>query len=131
MKNPPDRETVKRKWSAEKSAGPLILAAEWLQKRLIQHAWPCEYTAFYKRYPLGPEENADSIRHCYGVEFHAVPGKPRLSSAFWDAFDIALRVVCYEAKIQAWRESGMLYLDGDYHVNKYGKIKRGVMPPPF
>lgn len=131
MKNPPpDRETVKRKWSADKSAGPLVLLAEWMQKRLIQHAYPCDYTVSWSPPKLGPEENALPDRQAYAVEFH--PQKNRIfTDAFWDAFDTVLRIVCYEKNIRAWREDGLLYLDGVYYVDKYGKIKPGNVPPPF
>lgn len=79
---------------------------------------------------MGPEENAQQERRAYGVEF--VPQKGRqFTDAFWDAFDTVLRIVSYEKNIRAWREDGMLYLDGQYYIDKYGKIKPGGMPPPF
>jgi len=132
MKNPPpDRETVKRKWSADKSAGPLVLLAEWVQKRLIQHAYPCEYSISWKERALGPEENAAASRDAYAVEFHSAKGRAPPTAAFWAAFDTVLRIVTYEKNVRAWREDGMLYLDGEYHVDKYGKIKPGNVPPPF
>jgi len=131
MKKPlPERETVKRKWSADKSTGPLVLLAELLQKRLIQHAYPCAYTISWTKVKLGPEDGALPDRRAYAVEFH--PQKNRVfTDVFWSAFDTVLRIVTYECNVRAWREDGFLYLDGDYHVNKYGKIKRGAMPPPF
>ena len=119
-----ERQTVKRKWSVEKSAGPLVLLAEILQKRLIQHAYPCEYTSYKKT-------DADGFTTVYGVEFHSSRGRPPLGPKFWEAFDTVLRIVAYEKNLSAWREDGLLYLDGIYHVNKYGVIRRGLPPCPF
>jgi len=65
------------------------------------------------------------------VEFHSARGRPPLGSKFWEAFDAVLRIVSYEKNLSAWREDGLLYLDGIYHVNKYGVIRRGLLPPPF
>lgn len=127
----PDRQTVKRKWSADKSAGPLVLLAEWLQKRLIQHAYPCAYTVYRKAPVTGPEESASLESEVYGVEFHAAEGRPEPTEKFWDAFDAVLRIIMHEKDVVAWREDGMLYLDGLHYVDKYGKIRRGPVPPPF
>lgn len=126
-----DRETVKRKWSADKSAGPLVLLAEWLLKRLIQHAWPCEYVVQWSDPALGPEVNANQERDAQSVAFRNAAGRPPLSDAFWDTFDCALRVLTHEKDVRAYRDGDRLILDGVYHVNKYGVIRRGPAPAPF
>jgi len=38
------RGIVPRKWSVSKEYGPLVLIAERIQKKLIQHGWPVSYT---------------------------------------------------------------------------------------
>lgn len=126
----PDQGIVKRKWSVEKSAGPLVMLAELLQKRLIQHGWPCEYkratTVFFP-----PEENAPTEVTVNSVVFRRYPGRQDFTEAFWDAFDAMLRVICQEKNISAYRDGCILLLDGPHYVNKYGVLKRGNMPPPF
>lgn len=133
MQRPDDQATVKRKWSADKSAGPLVLLAEWLQKRLIQHGWPCEYDRLtsVELVQDQPEENARDVETVLGVTFRAMRGRPPCSEHFWDAFDAVLRVVTHEKRLRAYRDGANLHLDGDYHVNKYGVIKCGPLPPPF
>lgn len=127
---PDGRATVKRKWSADKTAGPLVLLAEWLQKRLIQHAWPCDIVV--DRVRLSDiEENADVRDVVRAVRFVPYRGASELTSEFWDAFDVLLRIVAYEKRLRAYRDGDMLHLDGVYHVNKYGVIRPGPMPPPF
>lgn len=130
MQQLPERRTVRRKWSADKTAGPLVLLAEWMQKRMIQHAWPCRYVASWKYYDAF-EAEADREETVYAVEFVPVNGAPAFSQQFWEAFDTALRIVTYEKDVVAWREDGFLYLDGLHYVDKYGKIRRGAMPAPF
>lgn len=127
----PQQAVVKRKWSAEKSAGPLVLLAEWLQKRLIQHGWPCDYLRDIVRVPLGPEENAHQENDVVAVAFGPYRGRQPLNDEFWDAFDGVLRVVSHEKRLRAYRIGANLYLDGEYHVNKYGVIRPGLMPVPF
>ena len=130
MKRPIDRATVKRKWSADASAGPLILLAEWMQKRLIQHAWPCAYVAHWQ--VVQPvHENEDQRKICVGVTFVPMAGRPPFTDAFWGAFDAVLRVVSHERRLRAYRDGPSLHLDGDWHVNKYNKIRPGPLPPPF
>jgi hypothetical protein len=130
MQRPSDQATTKRKWSADKTAGPLILLAEWLQKRLIQHAWPCRYEVIWEISPP-VEDGANLERTAVDVRFIAQSGRPPLSDNFFDAFDAVLRILMHEKRLQAYRIGANLFLDGDYHVNKYGVIKPGPLPPPF
>ena len=107
------------------------MLAEWLQKRLIQHGWPCEYER--ELAPVGEliEENQEHAEHVRQVVFLPMKNRPPFTEAFWDAFDTVLRVVAHEKGVRAYRQGRNLWLDGDYHVNKYGVIRRGLPPPPF
>lgn len=130
MKHSLEQAVVKRKWSADKSAGPLVLLAEWVQKRLIQHGWPCEYqsrTVWDDPIEDGAVPGASTV----AVLFKHYPLKPALGPDFWDAFDAMVRILAHEKDLRAYRDGCRLYLDGVYHVNKYGVIKRGAPPPPF
>lgn len=125
------REVVKRKWSADKSAGPLVLLAEWLKKRLIQHAYPCDFVVEWDEPFLGPEQFAEREMAAIGVMFVPMGGRPPLDAEFWEAFDGVLRILCYEKNLSAFRQGAQLHLFGDYYVNKWGVIRRGNPPAPF
>lgn len=128
---PSDQQvTTKRKWSADKTAGPLVLLAELIQKRLNQHGWPCDYVRTTAHF-LGPEENAGVETTLLAVHFVPARGRPKCNEEFWDAFDAVLRVVAHEKRLRAYRVDANLHLDGQYHVNKYGVIKAGNPPAPF
>lgn len=119
-----DQATVKRKWSADKTAGPLVLLAEWVQKRLIQHGWPCDYVQ-------SVYTDVDDYSSVFCVTFVEYRNRPPFTSAFWDAFDAVLRVVAHEKNLRCYRDGDSLFLDGVYHVNKYGVIRPGLLPVPF
>lgn len=125
------REVAKRKWSADKSAGPLVLLAEWLKKRLIQHAYPCDFIVEWDNRGIGPEENAEAEREAIGVMFVPMGKRPPLAPEFWDAFDGVLRILCYEKNLSAFRQGAQVHLVGAYYVNKWGVIRRGHLPAPF
>lgn len=131
MKRPLDQEVTKRKWSADKSAGPLVFLAELLQKRLIQHAWPCSYAVRWSVPYMGPEENQQTEQIAEAIFFKPLGKRPALSVDFWDAFDSVLRIVAHEQRCAAYRDQNRLYLDGPHYLNKYGKIRRGNPPAPF
>lgn len=122
--------TVKRKWSADKTAGPLVLLAEWIQKRMIQHGWPCAYEVLSSKIQ-GPEEMAPVETLIHGVFFVEAKGRPKFTEEFWEAFDCVMRIVTHEKRVRAYRDGAHIYLDGQWHVNKYGVIRPGGLSAPF
>lgn len=119
MKVSPNRGRVKRKWAVGKTYGPVILIAELLQKKLIQHSWPCEYGA----------QNTGSYEEGF-VTFSATKSKQSLGPDFISALDVAIRIVAAENKCEIERSGLQIRLIGQYHVNKYGKVRPGN-PPLF
>lgn len=125
-----DRATVKRKWSADASAGPLVLLGEWLVKRLIQHGWPCAREITWEIAPP-VVEGEELQRRAVGLKIVPYPGRGDFGPAFFDALDAVLRVVSHEARVGAYRQGCEIRLDGPYYVNSARKIRRGPMSAPF
>lgn len=98
---------MRRKWAVDKSTA-LSLVADLVLKKLIQHSWPCQIVDSPFLFPTS-------------VQFVATKGR-KLEADFWDAFDIALRIVARSEKCHLWRNGDRLFLYGIYAVNDYGKI---------
>lgn len=113
----------------DKSTGPLLLLAELVQKKLIQHSWPCDLQTGIKiNNPVWDGE--DQTYTVLGCRF--VPRKGRtIGSDFQEALETALRVVAHTSRARAYLEGTVIFLDGPHYVDKYGKIRVGVLPCPF
>lgn len=111
------RFRAKRKWSLEKTLGPATLFVELVVKKLSQHSYPCQVQ------PVSASEAM--VRPARGAPYAVFPPE------FWLAFDAVCRIIAHENKVDFCREGEYIHLVGVYHVNKYSKIKRGPLPPPF
>ena len=106
----PDRGRIKRKWSVDKENGPLVMAAELVLKKLIQHSWPCEYRA----------DREGGI--CY-ARFRAVRGR-QIGPDFSEALERACRIVGADHRVTIACDGVDMWLDGDYYINRAGKLAK-------
>lgn len=115
----PNRGWQKRKWAVSKGDGPLIAAAEYVQKKLIQHYWPCTYEITHElgdHYALFIPKNA--------------PGQ---STDFERMLNLATRIVAAERRVSISSHLNHLYLHGEWHMarrpdGRYSGFKPGPQP---
>lgn len=106
----PSRFRAKKKYSVDRSRGPLVLCAELIQKRLVQHCWPCTYVE---------SEGGD---YC---EFQPLAGR-RLGPDFIAALSVAVRVLAADTGARLWSSSTGLFLEGPHYIGADGYPKFGV-----
>lgn len=102
----PSRGRAKRKWAVDKLSGPQRFAAELIQKKLIQHCWPCQLIDVHKY-----------------TRFIADRGR-ELHSDFDEALEAAARVVSTQHKFSFTLYNRAFKLDGDYYINPKGVLKK-------
>lgn len=108
------RGRVRKKYTVDRSRGPLVLCAELLLKRLIQHCWPCEYEAYR---PAG-----DTVESAF---FGPLKGR-KLGPDFFDAFAIAVRVLSSETGARIAYSDGQIWLEGPHYIGSDGYPRYGV-----
>lgn len=108
------RGRVRKKYTVDRSCGPLVLCAELLLKRLIQHCWPCDYEAYR---PPG-----DTVESAF---FGPLKGR-KLGPDFFDAFEIAVRVLSSETGARIGYTEGRIWLEGPHYIGTDGYPRYGV-----
>lgn len=103
----------RKKWRVCSNAGPLVLAGELLQKRMLQHRYPCEYTE---------GEFPDAL------VFHSARGQPQADAHFFRVLEIAVRIVNADKRvsIQMVRLSdhrAAIILVAPHHIDDRGQLK--------
>lgn len=101
----PSRGRAKRKWAVDKLSGPQRFVAELIQKKLIQHCWPCQ---------------VEDVRH-YSV-FKADRFR-EIHSDFDEALDVAARIVCGQLGVNYDLYNRAFKLEGEYYLTDRGRIK--------
>lgn len=102
----------RKKYAVDRLRGPLILAAELLQKRLIQHCWPCAY------------EDEQSMRG-HIVTFVAARGR-QIGPDFDEALAIAVRVLSSETGARIALNHREVWLEGPHYIGSDGYPKSGI-----
>lgn len=96
---------MRKKWAVDKTGGPLLFFAELVQKKLIQHSWPCDIK------DLG-----------HTVVFKARKGR-RLGRDFHEAAEVALRILGAQHRVRYTYYASGLRLAGDYVLTERGQLK--------
>ena len=104
------KASVKKKWRVNREDGPLVLAAEHVQKRMAQHRYPCDYE-------VTP----------HGVTFSAGKGRD-LCPRFVDVLAIAVRIVNADLKISvrlfSTYDGPTIVFDFPHEINSRGDLVR-------
>lgn len=117
MRVSPDQQRVKRKWGVDRSAGPVLALASLVQKKLIQHSFPCD---------VEPEARFDEIglpEEPRWVEFVPIRGRPAFGPDFMAALSLALHIVSDEQKVHASLDGVRLGLVGRWVLDERGKFR--------
>lgn len=96
---------MRKKWAVAKNGGPRLYFAELVQKKLIQHSWPCQV-----------------VEHPTAVRFLPVKGR-RLGPDFTEALEIAVRIVADRYRVRARVFNHGVSLLGDYILTERGEFK--------
>ncbi|AXH76148.1 MAG: hypothetical protein [Microviridae sp.] len=117
MMRSPDRKRAKRKYRLDRSSGPVVLIACFVQKKLIHHSWSCAL-----EYELTRDEEMD-YNFPYIVRFVPLPGAPFFGPDWYDAFALAVRLVSdANPKVVISVDKNLLWLVGSYDINRYGRV---------
>lgn len=104
-----DKQVGRKKWRVNSVDGPLILAAELLKKKMLQHRYPCDYS-------VTPE----------GVTF--TKGKKATDARFADTLAIAARIVNADLRVSLRLFSGeagpILILEGEHEVTSENRLRK-------
>lgn len=111
------RARIRRKWRVVRDFGPLVLASEYVLKRMIAHAYPCQ--TIWQGLGTGQES----------VVFEPSRGFSDFLPGWEDQFYACVRTVSEDYNVKLWSEwqraGAVLFLDGEYHVNSRGEIAKG------
>lgn len=105
------KRLVKKKWRLNSEDGPLVLAAEHLVKRMLQHRYSCHYEVT----PLG-------------VTFFSDRSKPDPTKYFADVLTLAVRIINADHRVAIRIFTGehgpTITFDGPHEVNARGELKK-------
>lgn len=126
---PDGRGIVARKWSVDKGAGPVVLVAERIAKKLIQHGWPVELERLR---PTRGQGQRVRLRLLTGPE----------TPEFLAALECAVQIESHYWPADVRAEGSCVWLQGPHHMvvrlyfsggkaMKVARVKRGPLPCPF